>query len=99
MQNQIVSPNPVLNLPRQHEDVAMDTIYSSVPAVDDGSTAAQFFIGQKSNIMEKFKRPLCKLVQELDHFSTQLRNYGAGYVRISCITTPIVPPSNNCVEK
>ena len=48
LHKQGVSPNPVLNVPRRHEDVATDTLYSDTPAVDDGSTAAQFFIGRKS---------------------------------------------------
>jgi hypothetical protein len=42
-----LSPNPILNIPRRNEDVATDTIYSNVPAIDDGSTAAQFFIGRQ----------------------------------------------------
>ena len=48
--SRIKAPNPALNVPRRHEDVATDTIYGpkKVPAIDDGSTAAQFFIGRKS---------------------------------------------------
>jgi hypothetical protein len=38
-----ITQNPVLNIPRRHKDVATDTVYSRIPAVDDGSTAAQFF--------------------------------------------------------
>ncbi|CAB9524801.1 Retrotransposon protein [Seminavis robusta] len=49
LRGQIVSPNPILNIPRRHEDVATDTIYSSTPAIDDGSTAAQLFIGRTSH--------------------------------------------------
>ena len=48
LRNKHVSPNPILNIPRQQEDVATDTIYGSTPAVDDGSTAAQIFIGRTS---------------------------------------------------
>ena len=45
----IKAPNPALNIPRRNEPVAMDTIYGpGCPAVDDGSTAAQFFVGRKS---------------------------------------------------
>ena len=45
------SPNPALNTPRRNEPVATDTVYGpkGVPAVDDGSTAAQIFVGRKSN--------------------------------------------------
>ena len=37
------SRNPVFNIPRCSEAVATDTIFSDTPAVDDGSTMAQFF--------------------------------------------------------
>ena len=37
------SRNPVFNIPRRSEAVATDTIFSDTPAVDDGSTMAQFF--------------------------------------------------------
>ena len=43
------APNPALNVPRRNEPVATDTIYGpGCPAVDNGSTAAQFFVGRKS---------------------------------------------------
>ena len=43
------APNPALNIPRRNETVATDMIYGpGCPAVDDGSTAAQFFVGRKS---------------------------------------------------
>ena len=46
------APNPALNIPRRNEPVATDTIYSHTPAVDNGSTAAQFFVGRKSGFCE-----------------------------------------------
>ena len=43
------APNPALNVPRRNQPVATDTIYGpGCPAVDDGSTAAQIFVGRKS---------------------------------------------------
>ena len=43
------APNPALNVTRRNEPVATDTIYGpGCPAVDNGSTAAQFFVGRKS---------------------------------------------------
>lgn len=48
LQRTMASPNPILNIPRRQEDVATDSIYSNTPAIDDGSTAAQFFIGTTS---------------------------------------------------
>ena len=38
------SRNPVFNIPRRSEAVATDTIFSDTPAVDDGSTMAQFSV-------------------------------------------------------
>ena len=38
------SRNPVFNIPRCSEAVATDTIFSNTPAVDDGSTMAQFSV-------------------------------------------------------
>ena len=48
LQNQILSPNPVLNIPRRQENVSTDTIYSSTPAIFNGATAAQLFTGRTS---------------------------------------------------
>ena len=36
---------PVFNIPRRNEAVATDTIFSDTPAINDGSTMAQFFVG------------------------------------------------------
>ena len=48
LRQQVQSSNPALNIPRRNEDVATDTLCSNTPAVDDGSTACQFFIGRIS---------------------------------------------------
>ena len=40
LKHRIIAPNPVLSIPRRHEPVAMDTLYSRTPAIDNGSTAA-----------------------------------------------------------
>ena len=40
------SRNPVFNIPRQNEPVATDTIFSDTPAINDGSTMAQIFVGR-----------------------------------------------------
>ena len=39
------SRNPVFNITRRNEPVATDTIFSDTPAINDGSTMAQFFVG------------------------------------------------------
>jgi hypothetical protein len=39
------SPFPALNVHRRNEPVATDTIYCDTSAIDDGSKAAQFYVG------------------------------------------------------
>lgn len=76
LRDRILSPNPVLNIPRRNEDVATDTVYSNVPAIDDGSTAAQFFIGRQSHY-----RSILPMGHSDKHFAPALmdviRQYGA----------------------
>jgi len=43
------SPNPVLNIHRRNEEVATDSLFADVPAVDTpGYTGAQIFVGRRS---------------------------------------------------
>ena len=39
MKRDLNSRNPALNVPRRHEPVATDTIFSDTPAVDSGETS------------------------------------------------------------
>jgi hypothetical protein len=48
------SPHPALNVYRRQEDVACDIIYSDVPAIHDGSTAAVIFVGLTSQVTDIF---------------------------------------------
>ena len=48
------SRNPVFNIPRRSEAVATDTIFSDTPAVDDGSTMAQFFCGRDTPVCDAY---------------------------------------------
>jgi len=50
----IKSPWPANNVRRRNEPVATDTIKAQAPAVDDGSTMAQLFIGRKSLISDAY---------------------------------------------
>ena len=45
MKRHMKSRNPALNVPRRHEPVATDTIFSDTPAVDSGVEKAQVFVG------------------------------------------------------
>ena len=46
MKSHLKSRNPALNVPRRHEAVATDTVYSDTPAVDSGVKKAQLFVGK-----------------------------------------------------
>ena len=46
------SRNPVFNIPRRNESVATDTIFSDTPAINDGSTMAQFFVGKDTLVCD-----------------------------------------------
>jgi hypothetical protein len=43
---------PALNVHRRHEPVATDTVYSDTPAVDNGATSAQIFIGTETLVTD-----------------------------------------------
>jgi hypothetical protein len=48
------SPFPALNVHRREEPVAMDTVYSDVPAIDDGSTCAQLYVGTLTTVADVY---------------------------------------------
>lgn len=48
------SPFPALNVQRRNEDVATDTVYSDTPALLDGSTMAQVFVGTPSLVTDVY---------------------------------------------
>jgi hypothetical protein len=39
---------------RREEPVAMDTVYSDEPAIDDSSTCAQLYVGTKSTVADVY---------------------------------------------
>ena len=44
--------NPVLNIPRRHEPVATDSVFSDTPAVDHGGKVAQIFVGRDTLVTD-----------------------------------------------
>ena len=52
MKKHLKSRNPALNIPRRHEAVATDTVYSDTPAVDSGVRQAQHFVGKESLVSD-----------------------------------------------
>ena len=52
MKKHLKSRNPALNVPRRHEAVATDTVYSDTPAIDSGVKMAHLFVGKKSLVSD-----------------------------------------------
>ena len=48
MKKHLKSRNPALDVPRRHEAVATDTVYSDKPAIESGVKMAQRFVGKES---------------------------------------------------
>jgi hypothetical protein len=48
------SPNPALNVYRHQEYVACDIVYSAVPAIHYGSTAAVIFVGVNTQVTDVY---------------------------------------------
>ena len=46
------SRNPALNIPRRHEAVATDTVFSDTPAVDSGVEQSQVFVGRDTFVAD-----------------------------------------------
>ena len=67
--------NPVFNIPRHSEAVATDTIFSDTPAVDDGSTMAQFFCGRDTLVCDAYGIKSTK--QFINTLSDNIRKRGA----------------------
>ena len=66
---------PVFNIPRRSEAVATDTIFSDTPAVDDGSTMAQFFCGRDTLVCDAYGIKSTK--QFINTLSDNIRKRGA----------------------
>ena len=75
------SRNPVFNIPRCSEAVATDTIFSDTPAVDDGSTMAQFFCGRDTLVCDAYGIKSTK--QFINTLSDNIRKWGAMDILIS----------------
>ena len=55
MKRHLKSRNPALNVPRRHEAVATDTVYSATPAVDSGVKQANLFVGKESLLSDNYQ--------------------------------------------
>ena len=52
MKKHFKSRNPALNIPRRHEPVATDTVFSDTPAVDSGVKQAQVLVGRDTLVAD-----------------------------------------------
>ena len=52
MKKHIKSRKPALNIPRRHEPVATDTVFSDTPAVDSGVKQAQVFVDRDTLVAD-----------------------------------------------
>ena len=75
MKRHLKSRNPALNVPRRHEAVATDTVYSDTSAVDSGVKQAQLFIGKDSLVSAIY--PMRSGKQFVNTLEDNIRKRGA----------------------
>ena len=54
MKKHLKSRNPALNIPRRHETVATDTVFSDTSTVDSGVKQAQVFVGRDTPVADTY---------------------------------------------
>ena len=54
MKRHLKSRNPALNIPKRHEAVATDTVFSDTPAVDSGVQQVQVFVGRDTLVADAY---------------------------------------------
>ena len=54
MKKHLKSRNPTLNIPRRHEPVATDTVFSDPPALDSGVKQVQVFVGRDTLVTDAY---------------------------------------------
>ena len=69
------SQNPSLNIPRRHEAVATDTVFSDTPAVDSGVKEAQVFVGRDTLVADVY--PMKSGKQFVNTLEDNIRRRGA----------------------
>ena len=75
MKKHLKSRNPALNIPRRHEAVATDTVFSDTPAVDSGVKQAQVFVGRDTLVADAY--PLKSGKQFVNTLEDNIRRRGA----------------------
>ena len=75
MKKRLKSRNPALNIPRRHEAVATDTVFSDTPAVDSGVKQAQVFVGRDTLVADAY--PMKSGKQFVNTLEDSIRRRGA----------------------
>ena len=75
MKKHLKSRNPALNIPRRHEAVATDTVFSDTPAVDSGVKQAQVFVGRDTLVADAY--PMKSGKQFVNTLEDSIRRRGA----------------------
>ena len=75
MKKHLKSRNPALNIPRRHESVATDFVFSDTPAVDSGVKQAQVFVGRDTLVADAY--PMKSGKQFVNTLEDNIRRRGA----------------------
>ena len=75
MKKHLKSRNPALNIPRRHEAVATDTVFSDTPAVDTGVEQALVFVGRDTLVTDTY--PMKSGKQFVNTLQDNIRRRGA----------------------
>ena len=75
MKKHLKSRNPALNIPRRHEAVATDAVFSDTPAVDRGVRQAQVFVGRDTLVADAY--PMKSGKQFVNTLEDSIRRQGA----------------------
>ena len=75
MEKHLKSRNPAFKIPRRHEAVATDTVFSDTPAVDRGVLQAQVFVGRDTLVADAY--PMKSGKQFVNTLKDNIRRRGA----------------------
>ena len=75
MKKHLQSRNSALNIPRRHEAVATDTVFSETPTVDSGVKQAQVFVGRDTLVADAY--PMKSGKQFVNTLEDNIRKRGA----------------------
>ena len=75
MKKHLKSRNPALNIPRRHEAVATDTVFSDTPAEDSSVKQVQVFIGRDTLVADAY--PMKSGKQFVNTLEDNIRRRGA----------------------